>query len=78
MGPKQFDLAVANISARAVCDRARFIVASLRTSGILVASGMMTDQSQQVLDTLSELGCSVMQEWFLEEWVTVAFRPPQA
>lgn len=78
VGQKQFDLAVANISARAVCDRAQFIVSSLTESGILVASGMMRDQSQQVFDTLSELGCSVLQEWSREEWVTVAFRPPQS
>ena len=77
VGPKQFDLAVANISARAVCDRAQFIVSSLRENGILVASGMMKDQSQQVLDTLTQLGCSVMQEWSREDWVTIAFRPPQ-
>ena len=74
----QFDLAVANISARAVCDRAQFIVASLKESGVLVASGMMQDQSQQVLDTMDQLGCSVLQEWYQEEWVTVAFRPPQS
>ena len=77
VGANQFDLAVANISARAVCDRAQFIVSSLRESGILVASGMMKDQSQQVFDTMAELGCSVMQEWSQEDWVTVAFRPPK-
>ena len=77
VGANQFDLAVANISARAVCDRAQFIVSSLRESGILVASGMMKDQSQQVFDTMSELGCSVMQEWSQDDWVTVAFRPPK-
>ena len=78
VGQKQFDLAVANISARAVCDRAQFILSSLRDSGILVASGMMKDQSQQVLDTLTELGCTVAQEWYREEWVTIAFRPPKS
>lgn len=77
VGQKQFDLAVANISARAVCDRAQFIVSSLKDTGILVASGMMRDQSQQVFDTLGEMGCSVIQEWSREDWVTVAFRPPQ-
>lgn len=77
VGPKQFDLAVANISARAVCDRAQFIVSSLRDGGVLVASGMMKDQAQQVLDTLAEMGCSVMQQWSRDEWVTIAFRPPQ-
>lgn len=78
VGQKQFDLAVANISARAVCDRAQFIVSSLRDTGILVASGMMKDQSQQVYDTLSEMGCSVVQEWCREDWVTVAFRSAQS
>ena len=77
VGRNQFDLAVANISARAVCDRAQFIVPALKETGILVASGMMRDQSQQVFDTLGEMGCSVMQEWSREDWVTVAFRPPQ-
>ena len=77
VGQKQFDLAVANISARAMCDRAQFILSSLRESGILVASGMMKDQSQQVLDTMTEMGCTVTQEWSREDWVTIAFRPPQ-
>ena len=77
VGQNQFDLALANISARAVCDRAQFIVSCLKNTGILVASGMMRDQSQQVLDTLSEMGCTVLQEWSRDEWVTIAFRPPQ-
>ena len=62
---------------RPVCDRAQFIVASLKETGILVASGMMRDQSQQVYDCMADMGCSVTQEWTREDWVTVAFRPPQ-
>ena len=72
----KFDMAVANISARAICDRAPFIVPALRPGGVLVASGMMRDQSPQVIDSLTELGCSLSQEWSKEEWVTLAFQLP--
>lgn len=70
----QFDLAVANISARAICDRAPFLVSALRAQGILVASGMLNTQAQEVSDTLGGLGCTLVQEWPREEWVTLAFR----
>ncbi len=59
----EFDIALANISARAVADRAPFIVASLRDTGVLVASGMMRDQSPQVLDALARLGWTPVEEW---------------
>ncbi len=76
VGPGQFDLAVANISARAICERAQFLVSAVRDTGVLVASGMMRDQSPEVLDTLAELGCTCVGEWSRDEWVTLAFRPP--
>ena len=75
-GPEQFDIIVANISARAVCDRAPFIVPTLRRQGVLIASGMMSDQGDEVIGTLQELGCSLFQEWSRDDWVTLAFRPP--
>jgi ribosomal protein L11 methyltransferase len=71
----QFDLVVANISARAICDRAPFIVSALRAEGVLIASGMLKAQGQEVLDTLKELGCSLIQEWPRDDWVTLAFHP---
>ena len=74
-GPGQFDFAVANISARAICDRAPFIVSALGAEGILIASGMMRNQAQEVSDILAGLGCSAVHEWFRDEWVTLAFQP---
>ena len=71
----KFDLAVANISARAICDRASFIISTLRTDGVFVASGIMRNQVQEVLDALTRLGCSVTQEWSRDDWVTLAFKP---
>ncbi len=78
VGARQFDLAVANISARAVCERAQFIVAATRHTGTVIASGMMRDQSPQVVDALVGLGCTCVGEWARDEWVTLAFRPPSS
>ena len=73
-GSGQFDLAVANISARAICDRAPFICATLGAQGVLIASGMISDHQKEVVQTLKELGYSLIQEWFRDDWVTLAFR----
>ena len=73
-GSGQFDLAVANISARAICDRAPFICSTLGPQGVLIASGMMRDQAPEVVGSLKELGYSSIQEWSQDDWVTLAFR----
>ena len=70
----QFDLAAANISARAVCERAQFICPTLRPEGALIASGMVRGQEGQVVETLEGLGWSAVQEWAREDWVTLAFQ----
>lgn len=74
VGPGQFDLIVANISARAVCERAPFICPTLAPSGILIASGFTKGQETQVITTLNELGYCMIQEWDREDWVTLGFR----
>ena len=74
VGPGQFDLAVANISARAIRDRAPFICATLGPQGVLIASGMISVQGKEVVGTLQELGYSLIQEWSQDDWITLAFR----
>ena len=69
-----FDLAVANISARAVGERAQSICPTLRPGGAFIASGMVRGQETQVVETLDGLGWSVVQEWAREDWVTLAFQ----
>ena len=54
-----FDLAVANISARAVRERAPFLLPVLKPGGRLIASGIMDHQRQEVQETLEELGFSL-------------------
>ena len=77
-GQGQFDVAVANISARAIRERAVHIRESLTAGGQLIASGFMTNQRHEVHDTLEELGFELTGEWPQGEWVTLAYRAPRA
>ena len=83
-GTSKFDLAIANISARAICDRAPFICSTLSPQGVLIASGMITDQKKEVVDAFQGLGYALIQEWSRDDWITLAFQsdsrqgiPPQ-
>ena len=71
-----FDLAVANISARGVADRAPFIFQSLRPGGMLIASGLLATQKPEVDDKAIELGFIPELEWPREEWLTLGYRAP--
>ena len=68
-----FDLAVANISARAVRERAPFVLPTLKPGGRLIASGIMDHQRQEVHESLEELGFSFSREWTQDEWVTLVY-----
>ena len=73
-GQGQFDLAVANISARAIRERGTHIAETLAPGGHLIASGFMSDQRQEVHDALGELGLTLTQEWSQGEWTTQAYK----
>ena len=74
--PESIDLAVANISARGVIDRCPFILTALKPSALFIASGLLDTQKQEVDNTLSPLGFSLISEWPEEEWVTLLYRAP--
>ena len=73
-----FDLAVANISARGVADRAPFILPALRPGGMLIASGLLATQRLEVDDATMSLGFIPELEWPREEWLTIAYRAPDS
>ena len=75
-GQGQFDLVVANISARAVGDRAPFIAPTLKPGGILIASGIMLDQQPAVDEAITGLGLTLETAWPREEWVSLGYRSP--
>ncbi len=72
-----FDLAIANISARGVADRAPFIVAALKPAALFVSSGMLKTQQPEVDAALRPLGFSLIREWLREEWTTLVYQAPQ-
>jgi ribosomal protein L11 methyltransferase len=72
-----FDLAVANISARGVADRAPFILAALKPAAHFVSSGMLKTQQPEVDAVLGPLGFSLVREWLREEWTTLVYQAPQ-
>ncbi len=70
------DLAVANISARGVADRAPFVLQALRSGGMLVASGLLASQRPEVDDAILGLGFTPELEWPREDWLTIGYRAP--
>ena len=70
------DLAVANISARGVADRAPFLFQSLSPGGMMIASGLLAAQRPEVDDAAMALGFTPEMEWPKEEWLTIGYRAP--
>ena len=71
-----FDLAVANISARGVADRAPFILPALCPNGMLIASGLLATQRPEVDAAALALGFTPELEWPRDEWLTLGYRAP--
>ncbi len=69
-----FDLALANISARGVRERAADLLAALRPGGQLIASGIIEEQYQETAAALQAAGFTALTVWLKEDWVTLACR----
>ena len=72
----QFDLAVANISARGVADRCPFILTALKPNALFIASGLLATQKVEVASAVEPLGFTLVSEWPQEEWVTLLYQAP--
>ena len=77
-GAGQFDLAVANISARGVADRSPFILTALKPGALFIASGLLITQKEEVASVVEPLGFTLVGEWPQEEWVTLLYRAPDS
>ncbi len=75
-GAGQFDLAVANISARGVADRCPFILTALKPGALFIASGLLDAQKDEVASVAEPLGFTLESEWPQEEWTTLLYRAP--
>ncbi|MDA1128455.1 MAG: 50S ribosomal protein L11 methyltransferase [Chloroflexi bacterium] len=75
-GAGQFDLTVANISARGVADRCPFILTALKPGALFIASGLLDTQKGEVAAAVEPLGFTLVSEWPQEEWVTLLYKAP--
>ena len=75
-GDSEFHLAVANISARGVADRAPFVLRALKPGAVFIASGLLITQQPEVDDALLPLGFTLERQWPKEEWTSLLYRAP--
>ena len=72
----EFDLVVANISQRTVCERAPFIAPCMKSQSRFIASGFLIEQKSQVIEAMAALSMPLIEEWPREEWTTLVFGAP--
>ena len=70
-----YDLALANISARAIKERAEALLPVLRPEGHLIASGIIDDQRSIAEQALLEAGFAIKEVCQREDWVTLVCSP---
>ena len=74
---REFDMVLANISQRAICERAPYLAPALKPGGVFIASGFLQTQAPDVVQALGELDIPVIEEWPREDWVTLVFKKAQ-
>lgn len=67
----EYDIVVANISSRAIRERAIHMLPLLKQTGTLIASGIINDQRQETEAALQQAGLTVQQTWPKDDWVTL-------
>ena len=72
---RAFDIVVANISSRGIRERAPDILPTLKSGGILIASGIIDEQREETETALVQAGYGSIEVWPREDWVTLTCKP---
>ena len=72
--PGEYDIVVANISSRAIRERATHMLPLLNQTGTLIASGIINNQQPETEEALRRAGFIVQQTWPKDDWVTLVCR----
>jgi ribosomal protein L11 methyltransferase len=72
--PATFNIVIANILSEAIIELASALAASLSSDSVLVASGIIADQSAAVIDALREAGVSILERRDADDWVALIAR----
>ena len=65
---------MANISARAIRERAPDLLPVLKPEGILVASGIIQEQHEESQQALADAGFGSIEVWPREDWISLVCR----
>ena len=74
-GLADFDLVLANISARVLTELAAPLAQTLASDGLLIASGVLEEQSESVAEALRGAGLHVHDVQALEDWAVLFASP---
>lgn len=70
----QADIVLANIIAKVIIDMGEGLSSKVKPGGLLIASGIVVERSQEVIDTLTNLGLTLHETRQEGDWVALAFR----
>jgi ribosomal protein L11 methyltransferase len=73
---KRWDIILANLLAGVIIELATALTRALRPGGVLIASGIITGQSEEVSQALSAQGLEVITRCSEGEWVAICARRP--
>ena len=72
----EFDVAVANISAKVVSESARELVRAVKRGGYVIASGIIADNKGVVEDAMAAAGATLAEAVVDGDWVTLVYATP--
>ena len=72
--PGSFQIAVANISAKTVRERAPHLYATLDREGLLITSGFVDDQATDLKAYLVQMGFEPVEDIAIDDWVALVMR----
>lgn len=75
---EKVDIIFANIIANVIIDIAKLIPLYLKAGGHMVASGIIKERKQEVLEAYTKMGFGCEEEIELGEWVAIVFKCPDS
>lgn len=72
--PRSYDIVLANISAIVIVQLTESLVTAVRPGGLLMVSGFLQKNEDEVSEALAEAGGSVEGRWVDGDWVTLTAR----
>ena len=75
---RTFDITIANISSREIIKLTPHLMSSMKPEGVLIASGILEENADNVVEAMSARGSSVVGTFTEEDWVTLVVKGPSS